>query len=111
MINVADARTAIGFYEQAVALDPRYARAYASLAITWTTLAGTFLSGEEQRQAYVKARAAADGALRQHLGLAGLDPCGCRPTRRSGAIRTPGCRPGARQPVHCRRACHHPDSA
>ena len=64
MINAADARTAIGFYEQAIALDPRYARAYASLAITWTTLAGTFLSGEEQRQAYVKARTAADEALR-----------------------------------------------
>ena len=64
MINAADERTAIGFYEQAIALDPGYARAHASLAITWTTLAGTFLSGEEQRQAYVKARAAADEALR-----------------------------------------------
>jgi TolB-like protein/Tfp pilus assembly protein PilF len=64
MINAADARTAIGFYEQAIALDPRYARAYASLAVTWTTLGGTYLSGEEQRQAYVKARAAADEALR-----------------------------------------------
>jgi TolB-like protein/tetratricopeptide (TPR) repeat protein len=64
MINAADERTAIGFYEQAIALDPRYARAYASVALTWTTLAGTFLSGEEQRQAYVKARAAADEALR-----------------------------------------------
>jgi serine/threonine-protein kinase len=64
MINVADARTAIGFYEQAIALDPRYARAYASLAITWTSLAGTFLSGEEQRLAYVKARASVDEALR-----------------------------------------------
>ena len=64
MINAADARTAIGFYEQAAALDPRYARAYASLAITWTSLAGTFLRGEEQRQAYAKGRAAADEALR-----------------------------------------------
>ena len=64
MINAADARKAIGFYEQATALDPRYARAYASLAVTWTTLGGTFLSGEEKRQAYVKARAAADEALR-----------------------------------------------
>jgi TolB-like protein/Tfp pilus assembly protein PilF len=64
LINPADARTAIGFYEQAIALDPRYARAYASLALTWTTFAGTFLSGEEQRQAYAKARAAVDEALR-----------------------------------------------
>jgi len=64
MINPADARAAIGFYEQAIALDPRYARAYASMALEWTTLGGTFLSGEEQRQAYVKARAAVDQALR-----------------------------------------------
>jgi len=63
-INAADERTAIGFYEQAIALDPRYARAYASLAVTWSTLGGTFLSGEEQRQAYVKARAAVAEALR-----------------------------------------------
>ena len=64
MINAADARKAIGFYEQAIALDPRYARAYASLAVTLTTLGGTYLSGEVQRETYVKARAAADAALR-----------------------------------------------
>jgi Tfp pilus assembly protein PilF len=64
MIDPADARAAIGFYEQAVALDPRYARAYASLALSWATLAGTFLSGDEQRQGYVKARSAVDQALR-----------------------------------------------
>ena len=64
MIDEADARTGIGFYEQAVALDPRYARAQASLALAWVTLAGTFLSRDEQRQAYVKARAAADQALK-----------------------------------------------
>ena len=63
-INAADERTAIGFYEQAIALDPHYARAYASLAVTSTTLGGTFLSGEEQRQAFVKARTAVDEALR-----------------------------------------------
>lgn len=70
MINPDDERTAIGFYEQAIALDPRYARAHASLAITWSTLAGTYLSGEEQRQAYAKARAAADQALRLDADLA-----------------------------------------
>lgn len=64
LISPEEERTAIGFYEQAVVLDPRYARAYASLAVTWTTLAGTFLSGEEQRQAYLNARAAVDKALR-----------------------------------------------
>ena len=63
MINPDDARTAIGFYEQAIAIDPRYARAYASLGVSWTTLGGTFLSGDEQRQAYAKARAAVEQAL------------------------------------------------
>ena len=64
LITQEDAHTAIGFYEQAIALDPRYARAYANLSLTWTSLAGTFLSGDEQRQAYVKARVAVDQALR-----------------------------------------------
>jgi len=64
MITPDDARAAIGFYEQAIALDPRYARAYASLAITWMSLGGTFLSGDEQRQAYAKARVAVEQALR-----------------------------------------------
>lgn len=64
MINPDDARVAIGFYEQALALDPRYARAYASLAVSWTTLGGTFLGGDELRQAYAKARVAVEQALR-----------------------------------------------
>jgi TolB-like protein/Tfp pilus assembly protein PilF len=64
MINVENAHKAIGYYEQAIALDPGYARAHASLALSWVTLAGTFLSGEEQRQAYAKTKAAADEALR-----------------------------------------------
>src|SRR5690348_3371040 len=63
MIDPDDERRAIGFYQQAVALDPRYARAYASLSLTWTTLAGTFLGGEAQRQAFAEARTAADRAL------------------------------------------------
>ncbi len=64
MINPEDARAAIGFYEQAIALDPHYARAYASLSVTWTSLGATFLSGDEQRQAYAKARGAVEQALR-----------------------------------------------
>jgi TolB-like protein/Tfp pilus assembly protein PilF len=64
MISATEARKAIGFYEQAIAIDPRYARAYASLAVSWTTLGGTYLSGEEQRQAYLKAHAAVNEALR-----------------------------------------------
>jgi TolB-like protein/Tfp pilus assembly protein PilF len=59
----ADYHKAIGFYTQATVLDPRYARAYAALADTWTILAGTFLSGDEERQAYAEARVAADQAL------------------------------------------------
>ena len=64
LIDPGDERRAIGFYERAIALDPRYARAYASLSLSWTTLAGTFLGGEEQRQAFAKARTAANQALR-----------------------------------------------
>jgi TolB-like protein/Tfp pilus assembly protein PilF len=63
LIDPADARKAIDFFNQAVALDPHYARAYASLAYTWATLGGTFLSGGDQRQAFAKARAAAEKAL------------------------------------------------
>ncbi len=70
LIDPESARRAIGFYEQAIALDPRYARAYASLSLTWTTLGGTFLSGEEQRQAYAKARAAVEQALRLDSNVA-----------------------------------------
>jgi TolB-like protein/Flp pilus assembly protein TadD len=63
LIDPEDERRAIGFYEQAIALDPHYARAYASVSLTWTTLAGTFLSGEAQRQGFAKARTAVDQAL------------------------------------------------
>ena len=70
LIDPADARSAIGFYEQAVAFDPRYARAYAGLSLAWTVLGGTFLSGDEQRQAYVSARAAADRALQLDADVA-----------------------------------------
>jgi TolB-like protein/Tfp pilus assembly protein PilF len=64
MITPGDARTAIGFYEKAIALDPRYARAYASLSVIWTSLGATFLSGDEQRRAYAEARVAVEQALR-----------------------------------------------
>lgn len=63
LIDPADAREAIVFFKQAIAIDPHYARAYANLAYTWATLGGTFLSGEEQRQAFVNGRAAAERAL------------------------------------------------
>jgi TolB-like protein/Flp pilus assembly protein TadD len=63
IVDPVENRQAIDFYEQAIALDPLYANAYAGMSLSWTTLGGTFLSGEEQRQAFVKARAAVDRAL------------------------------------------------
>jgi TolB-like protein/Tfp pilus assembly protein PilF len=66
----ADYRKAIDLYDQAIALDPRYARAYAALSNTWTVLGATFLSGGEQRQAFAKARAAADEALQADPDMA-----------------------------------------
>ncbi|HST27913.1 MAG TPA: tetratricopeptide repeat protein [Rudaea sp.] len=56
-------RTSIEFFEQAVALDPRYARAYAELSLAWARLGATFLGGDEQRQAFAKARVAVAQAL------------------------------------------------
>ncbi len=58
LVDPADARKAIDFYNRAIALDPRYASAYANLGNTWARLGATFLSGEDERQAYAKARAA-----------------------------------------------------
>jgi serine/threonine-protein kinase len=63
IIDPADGRQAIEFYNQAIALDPRYARAYAGMSLTQSILGATFFSGAEQHEAYVKARAAAERAL------------------------------------------------
>jgi TolB-like protein/Flp pilus assembly protein TadD len=59
----ADLRQAITQYQAAIQADPRYAKSYAALSDTWTTLASSFLSGSEAQQAYAKARAAANTAL------------------------------------------------
>ena len=59
----ADDRKAIGFFTQATLLDPRYALAWSSLSQTWTALAAGFLEVEPGREAYAKARTAADRAL------------------------------------------------
>jgi len=70
LVDPADARKAIDFYDQAIALDAHYASAYANLANTWARLGATFLNGEDQRQAYAKARAAVDQALQLDPDLA-----------------------------------------
>ncbi len=59
----ADFRKAIHHYEQAIALDARYAAAYAALSLVSTRLAGRFLEGEQMRLGYAQARKAADAAL------------------------------------------------
>ncbi len=69
-VNPEDARKTIGFYEQAIASDPRYASAYANLSFVWARLGGTFLAGEEQRQAFAHARVAAERALQLDPDLA-----------------------------------------
>ena len=65
-----DDRTAIAHYQEAVRIDPNYARAYAALSNTWTAMAGAFLDGVEMQQAYTNARRAADTALALNPDLA-----------------------------------------
>jgi tetratricopeptide (TPR) repeat protein len=59
----ADFRTAIAFYSQAIATDPRYALAWSGLSRSWTALSGNYLEGAHAQEAYAKAREAADRAL------------------------------------------------
>jgi len=66
----ADDRTAIGYYREAVRIDPQYASAHAALSVTWTMLAGAFLDGREMQQAYLDARASAQTALLLNPDLA-----------------------------------------
>ncbi|MFN8619086.1 MAG: tetratricopeptide repeat protein, partial [Dehalococcoidia bacterium] len=56
-------RRAIDAANEAIALDPRYATAFASLAYAWTALAAEFLNGQEATRAYATARTAIDTAL------------------------------------------------
>ena len=49
---------------------PSTVEVHAGLSLAWTVLGGTFLSGDEQRQAYVSARAAADRALQLDADVA-----------------------------------------
>jgi TolB-like protein/Flp pilus assembly protein TadD len=59
----ADFHTAIGNYEEAIRVDPRYAQAYAQMAWTWTRLAAGYLGGTQLEEAYAQARSAVDKAL------------------------------------------------
>ena len=70
LLSPEDARKEIGFYEQAIALDPHYARAYAAMADAWITLGSTYLARKEQPEAYARARSAADQAYRLNPDMA-----------------------------------------
>src|SRR6516164_286815 len=61
-----DMRKAIGYYEEAIRLDPRYALAYAKLSRAATILATNYagsIAMKEQQETIAKARAAAKSAL------------------------------------------------
>jgi serine/threonine protein kinase/Tfp pilus assembly protein PilF len=62
-ITEADIRKAIEYYTQATELDPNYALAWSWLSRTWSNLSADYLDGAPAREAYAKARAAADRAL------------------------------------------------
>ena len=68
--NEDDQRKAIALYNDAIRLDPTYARAYTGLSIAWANLGGNFLAGEEAQAAYAKSRAAAATALSLNPNLA-----------------------------------------
>jgi len=67
-----DLRKAIGYYEEAIRLDPRYALAYAKLSIAAGNLGSTFanLATEELKETMAKARATAKRSLELDPNLA-----------------------------------------
>jgi TolB-like protein/Tfp pilus assembly protein PilF len=67
-----DYRTAIGYYEEAIRLDPRYALAYAKLSAAAVNLATGYggLATKEREEATAKARASAKSALELDPNLA-----------------------------------------
>jgi len=70
--SVEDFRKAIGYYEEAIRLDPRYALAYAKLSIAAVSLVGASVSPatKEGQEAIAKARASAKSALALDPNLA-----------------------------------------
>ena len=67
-----DTRTAIGYYEGAIRLDPRYALAYAKLSAAARNLAVGYgpVATEEMKEVTTKARASAQSALALNPNLA-----------------------------------------
>jgi TolB-like protein/Tfp pilus assembly protein PilF len=67
-----DTRTAIGYYEEAIRLDPRYALAYANLSVAARNLAVGYglVATEEIKEVTAKARASAQRALALDPNLA-----------------------------------------
>ena len=64
------ARQAIGAFQHAVTIDPRYAAAWAALSRAWARLGGAFMGGAAQQQAFTQARRASDRALQLAPDLA-----------------------------------------
>ena len=67
-----DTRKAIGYYEEAIRLDPRYALAYAKLSLAAGNLATNYgsIATKERQEAIAKARASAKSALALDPNLA-----------------------------------------
>ena len=62
--TAADTRKAIGYYKEAIRLDPRYALAHAKLAIAAQSMAVTYNSDQQEREeATAQSRASARSAL------------------------------------------------
>ena len=59
----ADYRKAIGYYDEAVRLDPNYGLAYAGLSRAWSDLIAIWIGGAQNDADWEKARAAAKTAL------------------------------------------------
>ena len=71
-LTAEDTRKAIGYYEEAIQLDPRYAMAYARLSLATEYLISNLggIAKKERPEAIAKARAAAESALRLDPNLA-----------------------------------------
>ena len=70
--SAEDMRKAIGYYEEAIRLDPRYALAYARLSIAAVSLSGSYgsVASKEGQDAIARARATAQRALELDPNLA-----------------------------------------